>query len=1669
MSQPDGASTSSGSPNTGTSHLPWHLIPSFKPGETDVNDYTRRLEFLANLWPQEHLAQLAPRVCLLCEGTAFPKVVRLDASKLKVASVDGIKLLVQTLGGVWGQSKLETKYERFEKALYGTVQKSDELHSSYVARHEVHFEELLSMGTTLEEMRAYILIRNSGLSADDKKRIIVDCGGTLDYAKVTNSLQLLGSKFFAEVQSGGQKNTARTKTYDVFQVDEMEHEIDDPEENVLLTYDHFEEPDLDALLAEGDADALTVTQFEDALVESLQSDSDVATCLTTYLEARKRISEKVKGRGFWVPNKGQKGKSKGKTKGGFRNKFRKPLAQRILESTCRLCNQPGHWKAECPLRNKTNPQSSTAAFAGMTVIDPTSNDPSLLSAAAFHEFDEPDGNDPPNDAIAFVAEEQCFMTMSRGLQHVSDRISNRYPSQSLLTKVLSKCTGQFLSRLPASCRSVSSPKTDSTCDPLCQNRDCDPKCSNLHVPAEVVHFASHGTLGIVDLGASMSVIGQKQFMELCQSLPRSVKNSMKESSCAISFRFGNDSTVLGKRSVYFPIGHKWIRVVIVPSNTPFLIANSVFRSLGAVIDTQMNRIYFKELDRTVPIQISERKLYHLDLLDLLIPERGVQNTEAHVSLTAAGKDEQLLHDHSQGVGEGKQKPNPMQVTPLCSSEGWTDDQGPTPLKQFATKTSRDREASTSNKCSSVVCCQHNRLSACTVIDSQSCTPPNDVPGFHGHAHQPAGRSPASPHYERRDPRDCRTDSDDEVHRSERLHNSVRQDTCGSDLRVHDDRNQVHDVVCRNLQAQQEATTCQVSEVHPTHGGGHGEEACREQGQEQGRLETTGIECADRSGGIGFCGGSRMGSGPSRESYRAHGHAESNGGDGGRHATDPCSPEDTGRRNSVESEVDDVETLPIQPLLLTDLLEAWQDIQHPDDVLDPINVDVGENIFQSLSYNPIAKEMWQYFASKGVKPDSPLLKTHRIDVLEVYCSNSSQLTQQARAQGLWAERHSVQDGDLSHQSGRFRLYERLLRLRPKHVWLAPRCRAWCRWNVLNMQKSPETAAKIIQDRRDDQIHLQLCDAIFEFQTLRHSSSHVHLEQPVGSEMLYQEEMERIMSQTWTARCDMCTAGKLQHPVTQKLMQKGTQVVTTSQIMYRSLDALRCDHSHVHDHVAGSFPDPKLGRINVSQYAELYTSVFARKVARCIKCSAQVRERSMSHFAEALAAKSSIKPDDLPAPKRRRTSKTPEHPDNNPETTNSNTSHNNPFHKVIQLAFDTAPKVGKRYTSQGEMFQLAQQLFPEYQLHGVEVCKGADRLRPPPTDLKSKQWPYRFTMGIKRDGSGYYVDEQWEEWGRLNRKNLIRRGIPSRLMVTMFAKLKSTDEPKPPGDFQPEADVTAKRQCIRPEASLPARVEVPSSSGDPVHHKLVNPMPRSETDHEKPITNPEPSTVRRHGPKFLQLSSEERQQLMRMHHNLGHPDATVLGNVLRDQGWPQVAIDGIRDMHCSACFERQKPRLSRPSHLGQPREFNEMVSMDAVTWKNSQGQEFLFYHMIDAGTNFQVAFYCDQRPTSRQLIRLINQHWISWAGPMKQLLTDSAGEFCSEEFCTYLQGMDIKGSTIAGGAHWQLGRCERHGYILQTMLDKYQQSQPVVTEDEFEQALQSCCTAKNRPIPTSWIQP
>ena len=79
---------------------------------------------------------------------SFQKVVRLKPDQLKVNSLDGIKLIVTTLGRVWGKTVLEDKYSKFERAIFGVSQKSDESNESYVARHEVLFGDLILQGAT---------------------------------------------------------------------------------------------------------------------------------------------------------------------------------------------------------------------------------------------------------------------------------------------------------------------------------------------------------------------------------------------------------------------------------------------------------------------------------------------------------------------------------------------------------------------------------------------------------------------------------------------------------------------------------------------------------------------------------------------------------------------------------------------------------------------------------------------------------------------------------------------------------------------------------------------------------------------------------------------------------------------------------------------------------------------------------------------------------------------------------------------------------------------------------------------------------------------------------------------------------------------------------------------------------------------------------------------------------------------------------------------------------------------------------------------------------------------------------------------------------------------------------------------------------------------------------
>ena len=208
------------------------------------------------------------------------------------------------------------------------------------------------------------------MPADDKNRILLEHSGELKYNPVVRSFRLLGSKFFSEVQ--GNQQGVKTKVYDanlsdVADGDSRCHD-DVSAERAFVTMSEDPGMDLDAefmdiMIAAEDQDALTVSAFEQELEEFLQDVPDMHDAMVSYLEARSKLLEKRRSRGFWPVKFGEKGgRAPGKNKGrGKGKRQREQLLSRIARSTCRICHQKGHWKAECPLRDKVPEGGSTAA------------------------------------------------------------------------------------------------------------------------------------------------------------------------------------------------------------------------------------------------------------------------------------------------------------------------------------------------------------------------------------------------------------------------------------------------------------------------------------------------------------------------------------------------------------------------------------------------------------------------------------------------------------------------------------------------------------------------------------------------------------------------------------------------------------------------------------------------------------------------------------------------------------------------------------------------------------------------------------------------------------------------------------------------------------------------------------------------------------------------------------------------------------------------------------------------------------------------------------------------------------------------------------------------------------------------------------------------------------
>ena len=169
----------------------WGQLPSFDPTTDDIREFSQKAKFLHGVFPSKDKGNLAPRLAMLCKGTAWNQARLLDPDKLMDPET-GVAYLLDSLSSWEETSELKT-FELFEKAIYKVTQKADEAAHSYSLRLGTAFADLGDK-VTIKEMQAFILLRQSALSNEDKKRVLTMASGGFTLKSIEQAMRTLSTK-----------------------------------------------------------------------------------------------------------------------------------------------------------------------------------------------------------------------------------------------------------------------------------------------------------------------------------------------------------------------------------------------------------------------------------------------------------------------------------------------------------------------------------------------------------------------------------------------------------------------------------------------------------------------------------------------------------------------------------------------------------------------------------------------------------------------------------------------------------------------------------------------------------------------------------------------------------------------------------------------------------------------------------------------------------------------------------------------------------------------------------------------------------------------------------------------------------------------------------------------------------------------------------------------------------------------------------------------------------------------------------------------------------------------------------------------------------------------------------------------------------------------------------
>ena len=1196
-----------------------------------------------------------------------------------------------------------------------------------------------------------------------------------------------------------------------------------------------------------------------------------------------------------------------------------------------------------------------------------------------------------------------------------------------------------MGRLPRNEVREDSPKIRLMQRILKSKRDRQEQCKS-ESSTETALFASHSSFGVVDLGATKTVIGSDNVVDLMNHLNPKVREQVERCPCRITFRFGNHGTLQSQQALVIPFAGFRLKIAVVPGATPFLLSNTLLRAIGAVIDTDRNRLWSSKLQRDIPLHLTQKGLFLMDLNDLVTPAEVAPNpqvavpTETHVTIEEKDQSSIVekkvsLQDNisdsdihqeplppdksdSQGVSDITSKVDQNSSTE-CQSE--FRDRVLPPLIDVSASSSGSKDFAKSYRYPTKF--SHGTGSAIEEVAGEgrreAGRPITSAAGGSSSG-EDSIRSEASWNKlpDRMGNRSVLGDVGDPTLRS--LHKGcppqVHAVRGATDREGREDRRKDRDEGGPTGDWHQGDW-----EVLPSSAQGSSIKVPRA-GDQSGRLRGRGR--GDLRDDRSISRAPRTGCPTPRGSHAQSGECAST-------RDQPLGGPSSEGTVTFECPVDAV----------------FQTLHEAGDLSGDCSMDLSPEVCKERKRFHQLVCQYQLELNKLIINSDQKSTIKSIELLEVFCSPQSTLTHQCQQMGYRAARFSQEQGDLQSPEGRRLLFEMLIGSSPKNIWFSPTCGPWSGWSNLNGSKSVEAWDNLQSLRLKHLEQIALGIVLMRYQLSQ--SHHFHWEQPATSLMFRLPYLSEPFFYSQLIELDMCVAGNLRDLENGKPIKKGLHILTTSKQFHSSMQGLRCVGTN-HDHQIIEGSTRYNGQLmNRSKYTELYPRKFARKVAGIICSQRVIREIPTDATAMSFAASETS----LPEAKKRRLAAKPkpvrthpiEHDQPNQKRFRLGNKQSVPksselWQRIFDQVDSLLPRVGRRSIVDSKLISQIQALLPDKVIKHVVACKGTNRTIPPPKEIAVGEAPFRLGVYLERNTNIIHIDDEWEQWEVLSHRQLIRPSPACRINITIMAA-NPIENHTGPSDGKPQLERIAPAVSSEPISQTP-EVSVSQLSQLQVADLCSNHQPES----------------------FKVLSPEEQKSLLRAHRNLGHPSPDRFGTVLRQQGFRPEMVRAAMEMKCSTCSAQIEPKHARPSTIKDDLDFNDRVSIDGLKWTNKHGTSFHIYHVIDWATSFHTACIAPSRNTEDMIQSLI-QLWFQWAGAPGEILIDAATEFTSDAFAQFAQSYDIRVTTISAEAHFQNGKSERHGAVLQHMLSKFELEHELNSYKDVQQALWFCIQAKN----------